>query len=170
MVFVMIRNMAVLLLVKTCLEDSKAFLDKFKLTNLNSLKFSWQRMMHKHLTYTIQHQSNGKWMYENTPISMTLLTPFFEQRQILIGRPDNYYYSYRTCLLKISITNERINIIFPDIQSVVQHVNNDIIHRNREIICGDRTVMYKVSIGNGAVPNLDPVAISKAYGTDIIFN
>ncbi|AKI80452.1 P-loop NTPase family protein [Niemeyer virus] len=167
MVFVMIRNMAVLLLVKTCLEDSKAFLDKFKLTNLNSLKFYWQRMMHKHLTYTIQHQSNGKWMYENTPISMTLLTPFFEQKQILIGRPDNYYYSHRTCLLKISITNERINITFPDIQSVVQHVNNDIIHRNREIICGDRTVMYKVSIGNGAVPNLDPVSISKAYGTDI---
>lgn len=62
-IIVMLRNMAILLLIKILLEDSKTYLDKFKFSDLTIIKYIYQRLCYLTTQYEIIMVGN-KWMYK----------------------------------------------------------------------------------------------------------
>ena len=170
MVFALVRNMVILLIIKTILEDSKSFLDKFKLTNLTSLKFSWQRLRNTHITYELNLIA-GKWMHGTTTISTATLTPFFEQKGIYISRSENYYYSYRNNLIKISQSNliksHLFSLIFNQLNSTLMLILSGKIRKLFVVVKRP----YKICVpNNSGIHKLEPVSVSNAYPTETYVN
>ncbi|BCS82899.1 NTPase family protein [Cotonvirus japonicus] len=159
-------KMIIIVIIKMCIEDSKKYLDKFTLTNLNSIKFMIQKLRYSHITYDIV-LINDKWVYETTNMSINTLTSLFEQRQIIIGNPGNYYYHHRSFIIKVSVQTDKISFIVPDINSCINHITTDIIYKNREILFGGKTIMQKVNVVGTTVIKLEPVSISNSYATKI---
>ncbi|AGC01737.1 P-loop NTPase family protein [Acanthamoeba polyphaga moumouvirus] len=160
----MVRNMAILLVVKTCLEDLKSFVDKFKFTNLNSVRYVYQRIKFSEVKYTIiQHLD--KWKLNDININMTTLSPFLEKKSIYVGRPDNYYFDYRSSIIKVSVSTDKIIFHVPKIDTVTQYVSQDILQNNREIIMGGRTSMHKVKCMQSGVLKFEPISMNVTYGT-----
>ncbi|AEQ32848.1 hypothetical protein CE11_00269 [Megavirus courdo11] len=161
----MIRNMAILLVVKTCLEDLKSFVDKFKFTNLNSVKYFAQRIKFSETKYEII-QHNDKWKLNGMGINMATLSPYLEKKSIYTSRPDSYYFNYRSYVIKVVINTDKITFHVPKIDAITQYVGQEIIQNNREIILGGRTSMYRVKVMQSSVVKLEPVRMNKTYGTE----
>ncbi|QGR53741.1 AAA family ATPase [Moumouvirus maliensis] len=165
----MVRNMAILLVVKTCLEDLKSFVDKFKFTNLNSVRYLYQRIKFSEIEYPII-QHNDKWKLNDININMTTLSPFLEKKSIYVGRPDNYYFDYRSSIIKVSIGTDKIVFHVPKIDAVTQYVSQDILLHNKEIIMGGRTSMHKVRFMNSGILKFEPISMNVTYGTEAYKN
>lgn len=161
----MIRNMALLLLVKTLLEDSKTYLDKFKFTNLNVFKYAYQYLKYSQINYEILLVS-GKWTYNSKNMSINTLTPFLESKSIYLSQPGVYYYCYLSYLIKVTVTTTKITFSIPNIDSMIRYMENDVIHKNEEIIFGGKTSMLKAIITPGGMIKLEPMDMAYAFATD----
>jgi len=163
---IMIRNIFILLFVKMILEDSKGYLDKFKFTDLNILKYFWQKVKYSEIRYEI-NLVGGKWKYNNIPISMTTLTTFLEQHKISISRFGTHYYREKNFLIKVIISASQITFVVPNLLSTTRYLEFDVINKNKEIIFGDKTTMFKIVTTNttGGVLKADPMKISYAFPT-----
>lgn len=165
----MVRNMIILMAVKTMLEDSKTYLDKFKFSNLNPLKYFYQRIRYSEIKFDIMLVC-GKWMYHNYYISINTLSPFLEQKSIYYSQSATYYYNMMSYLVKVEINQQKISFCVPNINSIVRHIEDDVIHKNKEIMHGGNTTMSKVTFTPSNVLNLEPVQQSHAFATENYIN
>jgi hypothetical protein len=162
--FAMIRNIIILVCVKTILEDFKSFMDKFKFTNLNSVRYFYQKYQYSEVKYDFILVS-GKWKYGDKIISTDTLTPFFEQKQIVMAQPGNYFYMEKAFLIKVSISTTKITFHLPNINSIIDYMENTIIRKNEEIVYAGKTSMFKASGQPSGIIKLEPSRISHAYPT-----
>ncbi len=163
--FSMIRNIFILVMVKTILEDFKSFMDKFKFTNMDSVRYFYQKYKYSEIVYDFLLIS-GKWKYNDKNISIDTLTPFFEQKQIILSQPGKYFFTERTFIIKVIVTPTKITFCLPNVNSIITFMDNTIIRKNEEIIYAGRTSMYKTSIMPSGVIKLEPTRISRAYPTE----
>lgn len=164
-IFSMIRNMIILVIIKTVLEESKTYFDKFKFTNLNIFKYFYQRLRYSESCYYLELRDQ-KWYYGNKTISINTLKPFLEQRSIYVSQPGTYYYSNSTYLIKIIITPYKITWCVPDIDVANRYIITEIISKNEEIVHGGKTIMGKVVISQSGVIKIEPIQLAYAFATD----
>ena len=163
-VLILIRNMAILLVVKMILEDSKNFLDKFSFTNVTTFKYIYQCVRYSTLEYDFRRVGD-KWLdNDSKSISLATLSPMLENKSIFITQPGTYYFEYRTYIIKIIVTLKKISFLIPKIEFVKQYLESEIINRHREIIYGNKTTMFKVIIVNRTI-NLEPIQSAYAFET-----
>ncbi|XWV26935.1 NTPase family protein [Tupanvirus soda lake] len=162
---VMMRNIAILIALKMALEDIKSFMDKFKITNMSSVKYLYQRFRFSEKKYDFILIS-GKWKYGDKNISINTLTPFLEIKSIAISQPGTYYYEDKGYIIKVIIGTNKISFAIPNIASVISYMENNVIHNNEEIILGGKTVMSKVVVMQSGVMKVEPAQYSYAYPTE----
>lgn len=164
-VFTMVRNMAIILVIKTMLEDSKSYLDTFKFTNLNLFRHFYQTMRYSTHNYDFVLVC-GKWMYGDHYISINTLTPFLEQKSIFISQQGTYYFEYRSYLIKVVVADKKISFVVPNIDTIKKFVETDIIHRNKEIVFGGKTTMFRAIItSQSGVVKIEPIQLVYAFET-----
>jgi hypothetical protein len=161
----MVRNLIILVGIKTGLEESKTYIDKFKFTDLKSFKYFCQRLKYSEKRYDIIKVSE-KWMYGDDVMSKNTLTPFLESKQIYIDQQNTYYYSQGSFLIKVIITANKISFCIPNTDSMIKYANNDIIYKNREVTFGGKTTMWKAMIQSQAILKLEPTNLAHAFETD----
>ena len=163
---VMIRNLFLIIMIKIALEESASHLDKFKFTNLNSVKYMYQRLRYSEKRYDINLISS-KWTYDNRIISTSTLTPFLESKSIYLAQPGVYYYRNLSHLIKVTITPTKLTFAIPKIDSMIRYVEKEIINRYEEILFGGKTSMFRVIINNpNNMVKIEPVQLSYAFPTD----
>lgn len=140
-----LRNIAILMVIKTLLEESKTVLDKFRFTDLSLVRYCWQYFRFSEKTYNIV-KIDDKWKYMNHIMSFQMLSSFMEQRQIYIGQSGVYYYKFIGNLIKVSVSDKCIAVSAPNITAVTSHVMNELIANNRELHKTGRTSMYNVHL------------------------
>lgn len=160
---IMLRNMAILLFIKTILEDSKSVLDKFRFTNLSVMKYMYQRVWYSTVNYEIV-MVGKKWMYGDRCISINTLTSFLEHKSIYLSQPGIYYYYYMSYMVKVNISEKTIAFYIPNISCVIKHMD-DVIHKNEEIIFGSKTTVLKMAVTPSNIIKLEPVQLVHAFKT-----
>jgi DNA polymerase III delta prime subunit len=163
-IVVLLRNMAILLFIKMILEDSKTYLDKFKFTDLSIFKYMYQRLIYSEVKYNFMLVSE-KWIYNDKYISISMLTPFLEQKSIFITQPSTYYYQEKSYHVKVIITPNKITFAIPNIASMITYMESIIIHKNLEIIFNGKTTMSKTIFLPSGTIKLEPVQQSYAFPT-----
>jgi len=163
-IVMLIRNFVIILIIKILLEESKSYLDKFKFTNLEYVKYMYQYMMYSEKRYDIIKVSN-KWTHNDKNISITNLTPFLESKSIYIQQPNTYYYQYNTFLIKVIITDNKITFCIPNVVSIIKYVD-DIMDKYQEILLGNRTSMIKVTLSPSNTPQFNPMKLIYAFETN----
>lgn len=164
-VFVFVRNIITILFIKTLLEDSKSYLDSFKFTNLNMFRHFFQSIRYSTYNYEFVMVC-GKWMYGDNYISINTLTPFLEQKSIFISQPGTYYFEYRGYLIKVAVTDKKISFRVPNIEALKRFIEQDIIHKNKEIVFGGKTTMSRAILGSSGVVRIEPIPLVYAFETD----
>ncbi|XWV25598.1 hypothetical protein QJ856_gp0156 [Tupanvirus deep ocean] len=162
---IMLRNIAILIALKMALEDVKSFLDKFKITNMSSVRYLYQRFRLSEKRYDFILVS-GKWKYGEKNISINTLTPFLEMKSIVISQPGSYYYEERGYIIKLVISTNKISFAIPNISSMISYMENNVIHNNEEIILGGKTIMSKAVVMPSGVIKVEPARYSYAYPTE----
>lgn len=163
-IIMLIRNFVIILIIKILLEESKSYLDKFKFTNLEYVKYMYQYVMYSEKRYDIVKVSN-KWVYYDKNISIPNLTPFLESKAIYIQQPNTYYYQYNTFLIKVIITDNKITFCTPNVASMIKYID-EIIDKYQEILLGNKTSMIKVTLGSSNIPQFNPMKLIYAVETD----
>lgn len=163
-ILILIRNMAILMGIKAMLEDSKSYLDNFKFTNLNIFRYFYQYLWYSEVRYQLV-LVGGKWMYNKSNISTNTLTPFLEFKSISISQPGTYYFDCRSFLIKVTITPNLITFAGPKINSVIEYINTDIIHKNKEILIGGKTTMSRMVSTSSNILKIEPMQLAYAFPT-----
>lgn len=161
---VLTRNFMIILFIKTLLEESKSYLDKFRFTNLDIIRYGFQYLKSGEKKYEIIHIAN-KWIYANTHINMATLTPFLESVSIYVSQPSTYYYSNRSFLVKVIVETNKITFKIPDVVSISNHID-EILAKHREILIGGKTTMLRVTLGNVDIMQFNPLSPTYAFETD----
>lgn len=162
-IVIILRNISILLFIKILLEDSKSYLDQFKFTNLSFVKYTYQQLWYSTVKYEIILVGN-RWMFQNKLVSINTLTPFLEQKSIYPSQPGIYYYYVSSYLVKVLISDKKIIFSLPNIASMVEHMNN-VIHKNEEIIYGNKTIMSKINVPSSNIIKLEPMRLVNAFPT-----
>lgn len=169
MVVMMVRNMVIILCVKMLVEESKTYLDKLKISNLNSVRHFWQWMRYSEVSYDIVLVSD-KWVHDgNIVLSKNLMTSFFEPKGIIISQPNTYYMTFGSYLLKIVVTSNKISIKGPKVDAVKKHIVDNMIIPIREHLMGGTTMMFRINFNTSATSNfmkLESVKQTYAVETD----
>lgn len=167
-IFMLLRTLFFALTLKVLLDDTKTYVDKFKFTDIDYLKYLYQYLRYSVKTYEILNISN-KWVYCDKNISIATLTPFLERKSIYIQQPNTYYYSYNSFLIKVVITNNKIIFYVPNVASITKYMDDNIdIHQ--EILLGNKTSMLKVTLTSNNIPQFTPMKSIYAFETDDYFN
>lgn len=161
----MIRNMIILVTIKSILEESKSYFEKFKFTDMNILKYIYQRIRFSENRYDFLLIS-GKWTFCGKCISTNLLTYFLELKSIYISQPETYYYHEKQYLIKVIVTATKITFAFPKIVSVTQYMDDVVVHKNQEYDFGGKTTMYRISVSPSNIYKLEPVQSVQAFPTE----
>ena len=153
------------LALKVLLEDTSTYIDKFKFSNLDYLKYWYQYFRCSEKTYEIVNVSN-RWVYCGRNISMTSLTPFLELKSIYIQQPNTYYYSHGSFIVKVVITSNKITFHVPNVLAMTRYMNDN-MDKYQEILLGNKTSMHKVTltVGNNIV-QFAPMKSIYAFETD----
>lgn len=162
--FVLLRTVAILLFVKSMLEESKSFLDKFRFTNLNIFKYGYQWLKYSEVKYEIV-LVNNKWIYNDKVISMNMLAPLLESKSIYMSQPGTYYYNFFTYLVKVIIALNKITFAVPKIDVLIKYIDNEIISRNYEVIHGGKTTVFKIMVGGNNVFKPDTMQQGSTFAT-----
>jgi len=165
MIFTMIRNMAILLIVKTTLEDSKTYLDTFKFTNLAVFRHMYQSFCYSTQTYNFV-LVGGKWKYDEMFISTSTLTPFLEQKSIFLNQPSTYYYEWRSYLIKVIVCPQKISFTVPNIDCVKGYVESEIIRKNQEVVFGGKTTMSRIIVTSSNTVKIESIQLAYAFETE----
>lgn len=163
-VMTLVRNMAILMAIKTTLEDSKSYLNNFKFTNLNFFRYLYQYIRYSEIKYQLILVS-GKWLYCGNKISIDTLTSLLENKGIPLSQPGTYYFNYRSYLIKVNITLNSIIFTGPNISASDNYIINEIIHKNKEILIGNKTIMCKMVYSSCNILNIEPMQLSYAFST-----
>ena len=181
----MFRNLIIMLLVKSAVEDTKGYVDTFKFTSMNPFKFFIQRVFKvKHVNFVIARVSGEKsdakatdgkvtdgasrWMYEGKYLNTNLLKNYMEKKSVYIDQPGQYYINSFGYLIKINVTANSIAFIVPDLQNQKYEVESNIIRNSVDISFGSKTQVLKCSATSiqSPVPQFEPLAYSVAFETD----
>lgn len=165
--FVMIRNIIILMLIKILLEDSKEFLDQFRFADIKYLQYNYQRLRYGEIKTEII-MSNSKWYHgvnNNTVMSISSLTPYLERNKILVSVPGNYYYVNGNFLIRVTISASVITFSYPKANNIIRHITDDVIYPHREISVANKTSIHKISSGNVGIFKLDPMMPVFAFPT-----
>ncbi len=161
---VLVRNFAIILVIKTLLEESKSYLDKFRFTNLDCIRYGYQYLKYSEMRYELSGISN-KWTFDNKNISINTLTPFLESRSIYVSQPNTYYYPNGSFLVKVIIANNKIIFHVPNLVYMTKYMD-DLLSRHQEILLGGKTTMSKVTLSSADVIQFSPLSLTYAFETD----
>lgn len=162
--FIMFRNIICIVIIKSFLEESKSYLDKFKFANLNIFQYQYQKIRNSEVVYDIL-MVGGKWTYDKNIISTNTLRPFLEQKQIYLDKPGTYYYIYSSFLIKVIVDSNKISFRFPNIVSVIDYINQTVINAHIETLFAGKTTMFKVNSISGIL-SLKSVNLAYAIPTE----
>lgn len=94
---IMIFDLILIIFVKILLEESGTYLDKFKFTNVDYLRYQYQYLKNSEIKYELTLSSTSqKWSYNTTNICMNSLSPVLEKKGIYVSQPNTYYYTHQT--------------------------------------------------------------------------
>ena len=163
----LIRNFAIILLIKILLEESKTYLDKFKFTNVDYIRYGYQYVRFGEITYELTLGTNtSKWTYNERNISINTLGPFLESKSIYISQPNTYYFPNQSFLIKVIITNNKIIFCVPNLASVSKFMDG-ILDHHQEILLGNRTTMARATLSNTSeIMQFNPMPLIYAFETD----
>ena len=162
--WILIRNLSIALLIKIILEDSKGYLDNFKFTNLDYVKYMYQYFKYSEKKYELLLVSN-KWTYLDKNMSTNTLTPFLESKAIYMSQHNTYYYPYQGFLIKVIVTNNKITFCTPQVSMIDIYIN-DLLTKHQEILLGNKTQMFKAKVTNSDVIQFEPMSPTYAFETD----
>lgn len=162
---VVFRNIILLLLIKTALEESKDYLNSFKFTDLNFIKYYIQKIQHSEVKFDILLIDN-KWIYLNKILSLNSLTLFFEKKMIYLSNSKTYHYRQGKYIVKIITSDKNIVICVPNDSNIITYVKNEIIDSNIDYICGNTTKMYRVIAHTIGIHKLECIKESHAFSTE----
>jgi len=166
---VMLRNVAILIVVKMILEDFKSILDKFRFTDLYFIKYIYQKFRFGEIGYSIDnvHDKNGnKWFNKDEIISINTLTTMMESRTVLLSKPGTYYYEHFGYIVKVIVTGVKITFAVPNISQLRNHIETDVLYKNTEFTFGQKTTITKITVKSDDIVKTDPVSITHAYPTE----
>ncbi len=160
-----LRTLAIILTVKTIIEDSKSHLDKFKFTNLNFIKYMYQNFKYSEIKYDII-QITGKWTYDGKNMSSNTLIPFLESKCVYVNQHDTYYYPYRTFLIKVIVINNKITFCVPNV-GTVNIMMIELLTNHQEKLFGSKTQMFNAIINpTGDIMQFIPMSPIYVFETD----
>lgn len=162
-VFVIVRNMIIVVFLKIILEESKTYLDKFKFTDLNIFKYVYQSIVCSEIRYSIIKIDN-KWVWDQKVISINTLTPFLEQKKIYVSQHGTYFFYVKNYLVKVIISQNEIVFCIPNIAFMTRYIELEVIHKNAEVLFG-KTVISKVVITPSFILKLEPLQLAHAFAT-----
>lgn len=149
-VIMLIKIFAIVLIIKNLLEESATYLDKFRFTNLDYIKYQYQHFMYSEIKHEISLSSDTKkWSINNICISMNSLSPFLDSKSIYVSQPGTYYIQYQSFMIKVITTNNKIIFHAPNVRSITQFMD-DLLYKHREIILGNRTNLLKVTLSSAS--------------------
>ncbi len=162
--YIFLRNISLIIFLKKLLEDTDKFLDNFKFTNLNYINYLRQKFYHSETIYEFILVAS-KWTHnEKTTISSSLFTTFMERKSISINNPGTYYYTYRSYIIKVIVTSNKISFHTPNIVSISTYME-DVVRENQEILLGNRTVMNKIIVSDRDIMQLSSLEPSYTFET-----
>lgn len=159
------RSMIIIMGVKMALEDSKSYLDNFKFSNTNFLKYTYQWLFYPEIEYSLI-MIDGKWKHNGCNISTSTLTPFLGYKSIIISQPGTYYLPCKTYLIKVIIDQSQIIFKGPKLDPIIDYIQTEVIYKNREIMIGEKTIMSKLQCMQTGAVKLEPMQILHAFETD----
>ncbi len=160
-----IRTLAIILTIKTIIEDSKNHLDKFRFTNLNCIRYMYQNFKYSEKLYDII-QISGKWTYDGKNMSNNTLIPFLESKCVYITQHDTYYYPYQTFLIKVIVINNKITFCVPNI-GLVNIMMIELLNNHQEKLFGNKTQMFNAIINStGDIMQFIPMSPIYVFETD----
>lgn len=162
---ILMRNLLLMIFIKTILEDSKSYLDQLKFANLNIFRYLYQSFKYSEVKYEFVNIEN-KWMYGSKHISLSTLKPFLEKKYIYISQPSTYYWNYYGYLIRVIITANKISFSTPNIEVINRYMNEEVIRKNEEILFGGKTVMNRIVVSNMGSIKMDPIQMAYAFPTN----
>lgn len=158
-------KMGAIVLMKGALDDTKTYLDKFKVADLSAVRYWYQWSQFSEEIFTI-NLINGKWRYgEDKIISKDTLGPFLEMKSIYMTQPGTYYLTNAGNIIKICVKDVVITFHVPNRTSAIEYVKNEILRKNEERICGEKTKIYRFVLTTHGVPKMEPQTVSDAFST-----
>ncbi len=161
------RNMVILLIIKLILEESKTYLDKFKFTNTDFFKYLFQKIKLSTKTYTV-HRVSGKWAHVENDTQIVLseqpFINFYEQKGVYVTKPNNYYYYVYGYLIKVAVSENKIDFNGPDVTQFHNHMS-EVFTKNREIIHGTGTTVHRILSMPSGVIKIESLSLSYAFNT-----
>lgn len=161
---VMARNISIIFFIKLILEDSKSYFDTFRLTNVKSIQYFYQRIKFSEKRYVIINYEN-KWKYEDKIISINTLSPELIKKSIYVTQPGTYYYNVLRYVIKVIVTADNITFCSPNTQDIIIHMEN-MLQSHEEVIHGGKTTVYRLNITGSAI-KFEPIQIVTAIPTSI---
>lgn len=164
---ILVRNLMIALVVKTTLEESKGYLDGFKFTNMDYVRYAYQCLRHSEKKYELTlSETTKKWSYDNKNINANTFTPFLESKSIYISQPNTYYYTYFSQIIKVLITNNKIIFHLPNLTSMSKYMD-ETLDKHQEILLGNRTAMSRATLNNSSdIMQFNPMPLIYAFETD----
>jgi hypothetical protein len=165
-VIILLRNFAIILTIKILLEEAKSYLDKFKFTNLDYIRYTYQYFNYAETRYELQHlESSNKWTYETKNISINSLRPFLESKSIYVSQPATYYYPYLSFLVKVIISTNKIIFCVPNVTIMTKHME-ELLFEHEEHLMGNRTTMFRITLSPSDLMQSNSMASTYAFETD----
>lgn len=159
----MFGKIGVLIVLKMLLEDFNSVFNKFSFSSMKSIRYIYQKYFYKEEKYVINNVRN-KWIYNEMPVSLDSMSPYFDKKKINIKIPGTYYYRELGQLVKVYVSDDQIIFCVPNIQKVKRHFES-ILRENREVIFGNKTSMYHLTASNHGAIKIVTDKLSFAFPT-----
>lgn len=165
----MFKTVVLIIFIKMLIEDTKSVIDKFKITDLRSIRYLYQRFRYSEIRRDI-NLVNGKWVHNLQTMSFNALSVTLEQKQVFVSRSGDYYFNYLSYLIKVSSTSDKITFFFSNVTLVERYIDDIIINKNKEITMGGKTVIQKAVFQNHTSIKFEPTQLSHALPTNNYIN
>lgn len=140
--YIFVRNIILILFIKTILEDSKSVFDKFSFSNFNTIKYIYQRLINRVKTYEFMYVG-GDMFYGNQQLVIGRVKTFFEKHGVSIEKSGTSYMNLIWALGKVVVSKQKITLIIPEIGSLVNKIDSEISTFEDKIL-GQRTSMTRL--------------------------
>lgn len=160
----LVAQFGLVIVMKFVLENTKKCVDSINITDFTCVKHAMQRLTNTTMTYDIIKIEN-KWTYNDIKLSNSTLSTFFEQKTIYISQPATYYYTFRTSLIKVVISANKISMIFPCTDAFKVYFETEVVNNNREMVFGGKTTIYRANITPNNMFKIEPTVFAFAFET-----
>jgi len=110
--------------LKHVLDESKSYLESFKIGNITLFKFMYQKMKIDHKTIEMPY-NNSKWYYNGQELNSQLLMNYFNRFQYDPERNSSAYMHVFGYITNVVSFNKMLTITYPNVRKVEERLQDE---------------------------------------------